>query len=89
MKIEDTQFIFLAFKRVLNYSEDKVLNTLKEWIKTNLNPKKINKKVLVKLFNTLNEYCKNILSINIEKRIFVYDIKSIILRFNWFNGFNL
>ena len=89
MKIEDTQFIFLAFKRVLNYSEDKVLNTLKEWIKTNLNNKKINKKLLVKLFNTLNEYCKNILSINIEKRIFVYDIKSIILRFNWFNGFNL
>ena len=89
MKIEDTQFIFLAFKRVLDYSEDKVLDTLKEWIKTNLNPKKINKKLLVKLFNTLNEYCKNILSINIEKRIFVYDIKSIILRFNWFNGFNL
>ena len=89
MKIEDTQFIFLAFKRVLDYSKDKVLNTLKEWIKTNLNPKKITKKVLVKLFNTLNEYCKNILSINIEKRVFVYDIKSIILRFNWFNGFNL
>ena len=89
MKIEDTQGIFLAFKRVLEYSEDKVLNTLKEWIKTNLNPKKINKKLLVKLFNTLNEYCKNILSINIEKKVFVYDIKSIILRFNWFNGFNL
>lgn len=89
MKIEDTQFIFLAFKRVLDYSEDKVLNTLKEWIKTNLNPKKINKKLLVKLFNTLNEYCKNVYTINIEKRIFVYDIKSIILRFNWFNGFNL
>ena len=82
MKIEDTQFIFLAFKRVLDYSEDKVLNTLKEWIKTNLNPKKINKKLLVKLFNTLNEYCKNILFINIEKKVFVYDIKSIILRFN-------
>ena len=89
MKIEDTQFIFLAFKSVLDYSEDKVLSTLKEEIKTNLNSKKINKKLLVKLFNTLNEYCKNILSINIEKRIFVYDIKSIILRFNWFNGFNL
>ena len=86
MKIEDTQFIFLAFKSVLDYSEDKVLSTLKEEIKTNLNSKKINKKLLVKLFNTLNEYCKNILSINIEKRIFVYDIKSIILRFNWFNG---
>lgn len=82
MKIEDTKFIFLAFKRVLNYSEEKVLNTLKEWIKTHLNAKKINKKMLVKLFNTLNEYCKNILSINIEKKVFVYDIKSIILRFN-------
>lgn len=82
MKIEDTKFIFLAFKRVLNYSEEKVLNTLKEWIKTHLNAKNINKKVLVKLFNTLNEYCKNILSINIEKKVFVYDIKSIILRFN-------
>lgn len=82
MKIEDTKFIFLAFKRVLNYSEDKVLNTLKELIKTNLNAEKITKKVLVKLFNTLNEYCRNILSINIEKEIFVYDIKSIILRFN-------
>lgn len=82
MKIEDTKFIFLAFKRVLNYSEDKVLNTLKEWIKTHLNAKKITKKMLVKLFNTLNEYCRNILSINIEKKVFVYDIKSIILRFN-------
>ena len=82
MKIEDTKFIFLAFKRVLNYSEDKVLNTLKELIKTNLNAEKITKKVLVKLFNTLNEYCKNIYTINIEKKVFVYDIKSIILRFN-------
>ena len=82
MKIEDTKFIFLAFKRVLNYSEEKVLNTLKEWIKTHLNAKKITKKMLVKLFNTLNEYCKNILSINIEKKVFVYDVKSIILRFN-------
>lgn len=82
MKIEDTKFIFLAFKRVLNYSEDKVLNTLKEWIKTHLNAKKINKKVLIKLFNTLNEYCKNIYTMDIEKKVFVYDIKSIILRFN-------
>ena len=82
MKIEDTKFIFLAFKRVLDYSEDKVLNTLKEWIKTHLNAKKINKKVLVKLFNTLNEYCKNIYTIDIEKNVFVYDVKSIIQRFN-------
>ena len=82
MKIEDTKFIFLAFKRVLNYSEEKVLNTLKEWIKTHLNAKKITKKMLVKLFNTLNEYCKNIYTIDIEKKVFVYDVKSIILRFN-------
>ena len=82
MKIEDTKFIFLAFKRVLNYSEDKVLNTLKEWIKTHLNAKKITKKMLVKLFTTLNEYCKNVYTIDIEKKVFVYDIKSIILRFN-------
>ena len=82
MKIEDTQFIFLAFKRVLDYSEDKVLNTLKEWIKTNLNPKKINKKLLVKLFNTLNEYCNNIINSDINITTFNNDIKDIILRFN-------
>lgn len=83
MKIEDTKFIFLAFKRVLNYSEEKTLNTIKELIKTHLKAKKITKKVLIKLFNTLNEYCKNIYNINIENNIFVYDIKSIILRFNY------
>ena len=83
MKIEDTKFIFLAFKRVLNYSEEKTLNTIKELIKTHLKAKKITKKVLIKLFNTLNEYCKNIYNINIKQNIFVYDIKSIILRFNY------
>lgn len=83
MKKEDTKFIFLAFKRVLNYTEEKTLNTIKELIKTNLKTKKITKKVLIKLFNTLNEYCKNIYNINIKQNIFVYDIKSIILRFNY------
>lgn len=83
MKIEDTKFIFLAFKRVLNYSQEKTLNTIKELIKTHLKAKKITKKVLIKLFNTLNEYCKNIYNINIKPNIFVYDIKSIILRFNY------
>lgn len=83
MKIEDTKFIFLAFKRVLNYSKEKTLNTIKELIKTHLKAKKITKKVLIKLFNTLNEYCKNIYNINIKQNIFVYDIKSIILRFNY------
>ena len=43
MKIEDTKFIFLAFKRVLNYSEEKTLNTIKELIKTHLKAKKITK----------------------------------------------
>lgn len=83
MKIENTKFIFLAFKRVLNYSEEKTLNTLKELIKTHLKAKKITKKVLINLFNTLNEYCKNIYNINIKQNIFVYDINSIILRFNY------
>lgn len=83
MKIEDIKFIFLAFERVLNYSKEKTLNTIKELIKTHLKAKKITKKVLIKLFNTLNEYCKNIYNINIAKTIFEYDIKSIILRFNY------
>ena len=84
MKIKDTNIIFLAFKRVLNYSDNETLNTLKKWIKTLLNPKKIIKKILIKLFNTLNEYCENIYNTNIEKNIFVYDVKSIIFRFNRF-----
>lgn len=83
MKIEDTTFIFLAFKRVLNFSNNDTLNTLKEWIKTHLNHKKVNKKVLIKLFNTLNEYCKNIANITIKQNIFIYDIQSIIIRFNY------
>lgn len=82
MKKEDTNFIFLAFKRVLNYSDNETLDTLKKWIKALLNPKKIIKKVLVKLFNTLKEYCENIYNTNIDKNVFVYDIKSIIMRFN-------
>lgn len=82
MKVEDINYIFLAFKSILNYSNKKVSNTLKEWIKTHLNPKKINKKVLIKLFNTLNEYCKNIFNTSIEKTTFIYDVQSIIIRFN-------
>lgn len=82
MKIEDTNIIFLAFKKVLNYSDNETLNTLKKWIKTFLNPKKIIKKILVKLFNTLKEYCENIYNTDIDKNVFVYDVKSIILRYN-------
>lgn len=82
MKIEDTNFIFLAFKYVLNYSDNDTLNALKEWIKTHLKAKNINKKTLIRLFSTLNDYCKNIYNINIKKDVFIYDVKSIIMRFN-------
>lgn len=83
MKIENTKFIFLAFKRVLNYSEEKTINIIKELIKTHLKAKKITKKVLINLFNTLNEYCKNIFNMNITKNTFKYDITTIIIRFNY------
>lgn len=79
---KDINYIFLAFKSVLNYSPNDTLNTLKEWIKKHLNPKKINKKTLIRLFSTLNEYCKNIFNISIDKSVFIYDIQSIIIRFN-------
>lgn len=79
---EDINSIFLAFKSVLNYSNKDTLHILKEWIKKHLDPKRINKKVLIKLFNTLNEYCENIINIDINKDIFIYDIQSIIIRFN-------
>lgn len=84
MKIEDTNTIFLAFKKVLNYSDKETLVFLKKWIETLLNPEKIVKKILVKLFTTLDEYCKNIYNIDISKDVFVYDVKSIILRYNKF-----
>lgn len=79
---KNINYIFLAFKSVLNYSNNETLNTLKEWIKKHLNPKKINKKTLIRLFSTLNEYCKNIFNISIDKSVFIYDIQSIIIRFN-------
>ena len=82
MKIEDTNTIFLAFKKVLNYSNKETLIFLKKWIETLLNPKKIVKKILVKLFATLEQYCENIYNIDISKDVFVYDVKSIISRYN-------
>ena len=84
MKIEDTNIIFLAFKKVLNYSNKETSSFLKRWIETLLNPEKIIKKVLIKLFTTLKEYCENIYNIDISKDVFVYDVKSIILRYNKF-----
>ena len=82
MKIEDTNTIFLAFKKVLNYSNKETLGFLKRWIENLLNPEKIVKKILVKLFTTLEQYCENIYNIDISKDVFVYDVKSIILRYN-------
>lgn len=83
MKIENINYIFLSFEKILNYSKKDTLNILKKWIEKYLNPKKINKKVLINLFNTLNEYCKNIFNINIAKTTFKYDITTIIIRFNY------
>lgn len=82
MKIENTNTIFLAFKKVLNYSNKETLVFLKRWIENLLSPEKIVKKILVKLFTTLKEYCENIYNIDISKDVFVYDVKSIILRYN-------
>ena len=82
MKIEDTNTIFLAFKKILNYSNKETLVFLKKWIENLLSPEKIVKKILAKLFTTLEQYCENIYNIDISKDIFVYDVKSIILRYN-------
>ena len=82
MKIENTNTIFLVFKKVLNYSDKETLVFLKKWIENLLSPEKIVKKILVKLFTTLEQYCENIYNIDISKDVFVYDVKSIILRYN-------
>lgn len=82
MKIEDTNTIFLAFKKVLNYSDKETLVFLKKEVETLLSPEKIVKKILIKLFITLEQYCENIYNIDISKDVFVYDVKSIILRYN-------
>ena len=66
MKIDDTNIIFLAFKKVLNYSYKETLGFLKKEVETLLNPEKIVKKVLIKLFTTLKEYCENIYNIDIS-----------------------
>ena len=82
---KDFSFIFQCFKDLFQYSEKETIIFLQKLIIENLQRKKIIKKVLVKLFNTLNEYCKNIINIKIEQNTFIYDIQSIILRFNKIN----
>lgn len=82
---KDFNVIFQCFKNLFQYSEKETIIFLQKLITENLQRKKITKKVLIKLFNTLNEYCQNIVNINITQNLFVYDITSIILRFNKIN----
>ena len=82
---KDFSFIFQCFKELFQYSEKETILFLQKLIIKNLQRKKIVKKVLIKLFGTLNEYCKNIVNIKIAQNLFIYDITSIILRFNKIN----
>lgn len=82
---KDFNFIFQCFKDLFQYSEKETIIFLQKLIIENLQRKKIIKKVLIKLFNTLNEYCKNIVNVKIAQNTFIYDIQSIILRFNKIN----
>lgn len=82
---KDFSFIFQCFKELFQYSEKETIIFLQKLITENLQRKKIIKKILVKLFNTLNEYCKNIVNVKMTQNLFIYDITSIILRFNKIN----
>lgn len=82
---KDFSFIFQCFKDLFQYSEKETIIFLQKLIIKNLQRKKIIKKVLSKLFSTLNEYCKNIVNIKMTQNTFIYDITSIILRFNKIN----
>ena len=82
---KDFSFIFQCFKALFQYSEKETIIFLQKLIIKNLQRKKIIKKVLIKLFSTLNEYCKNIVNVKMTQNLFVYDITSIILRFNQIN----
>ena len=82
---KDFSFIFQFFKDLFQYSEKETIIFLQKLIIKNLQRKKIIKKVLIKLFSTLNEYCKNIVNIKMTQNLFIYDITSIILRFNQIN----
>ena len=76
-------FIFAAFKRFYNYSNNETVYFIKKLVIKHLNAKKSNnKKVISKLLITLNEYCSIILSTDINISTFNNDIVSIILRFN-------
>ena len=85
MKNLNISFVFQCFKNLFQYSENETVKILQQLILQNLQRKKQIKKILIKLFNTLNEYCKNIVNIKITQNIFIYDITSIIIRFNKIN----
>ena len=76
-------FIFAAFKRFYNYSNNETICFIKSLVIKHLNEKKANnKKVISNLLMTLNEYCSIIIKANINISTFNNDIISIILRFN-------
>ena len=76
-------FIFAAFKRFYNYSNNETICFIKLLVIKHLNAKKANnKKIVSKLLITLNEYCSIILNTDINISTFNNDIISIILRFN-------
>lgn len=76
-------FIFAAFKRFYNYSNNETVYFIKKLVIKHLNAKKANnKKVISKLLITLNEYCNNIINTDINLITFENDVISIILRFN-------
>ena len=76
-------FIFAAFKRFYNYSNNETVYFIKNLVIKHLNAKKANnKKIISKLLITLNEYCSIILNTDINISTFNNDIISIILRFN-------
>ena len=76
-------FIFAAFKRFYNYSNNETINFIKKLVIKHLDAKKANnKKIVSKLLITLNEYCNNIINTDINISTFDNDIISIILRFN-------
>ena len=76
-------FIFAAFKRFYNYSNNETIGFIKLLVIKHLNAKKANnKKVISNLLMTLNNYCSIILSTDINISTFNNDIISIILRFN-------
>ena len=76
-------FIFAAFNRFYNYSNNETIGFIKLLVIKHLNAKKANnKKVISNLLMTLNNYCSIILNSEINITTFNNDIISIILRFN-------